>query len=96
MSYACTYEVPADAELYARVKEGIGDEPPKGLVLHLVVRSDAGLRHTSVWESQADWERFRDERVQPAVAKVLTAAGLAQLPPAPVEQELHVVDVVTG
>ncbi len=96
MSYACSYEVPSDEQLYARVKAEIGDDRPEGLLVHLVVKSDGGLRHTTVWESQADWERFRDGRVQPAVAKVLTAAGFAHIPPPPTEQKMDVVDVVTG
>jgi len=94
MSYACTYEVPADEQLYARVKAEVGDERMEGLIVHLVVKSDGGLRHTTVWESQADWERFRDGRLQPAVAKALTAAGFAHLPPPPTVHELDVVDVV--
>lgn len=49
-----------------------------------------------MWDSQADWERFRNERVQPAVERALTAAGLTSLPPRPVEQELEVVDVISG
>lgn len=96
MFYACSYQVPADEQLYARVKAEVGDERPEGLVAHLVVKSDGGLRHTTVWESRAGWERFRDERLQPAVAKVLTAAGFAHLPPPPVVHELEVVDVITG
>jgi len=96
MPYACSYEVPADEQLYRTVKSEIGEEAPKGLVVHLVVHSEGGLRHIGVWESRADWERFRDDRVQPAVGRVLTAAGFDQLPPRPVEEELDVVDVVTG
>ena len=96
MPYACSYEVPADEQTYQRVKTEIGDDAPAGLVLHLVVRSDRGLRHIGVWESQADWERFRRERVEPAVGKVLRAAGVTQPPPRPVEHELQVVDVMTG
>ena len=94
MPFACSYEVPADERLYATVKAEIGDDRMDGLIVHLVVKSDLGLRHTTVWESQADWERFRDGRLQPAVAKALTAAGFAQLPPPPVVDELDVVDVV--
>lgn len=96
MSYACFYDVPADEQVYRRVKAEIGNEQPKGLVVHLVVKLDGGLRHIEVWESQEDWERFREERVEPAVGKVLAAAGLAQRPPPPVEQEMEVVDVWTG
>ena len=96
MYYATSYEVPADAQLHQRVKAEIGDDEPKGMIVHLVVKSDHGLRHIGVWQSQADWERFRDERVQPAVAKVLAGAGFAQTPPPPPEEELEVVDVLTG
>lgn len=96
MFYACSYEVPADEQLYARVKAEVGDDRPEGLLVRLVVKTDGGLRHTMVWESQADWERFRDARVRPAVARVLTAAGFAHLPPPPVEEEMEVVDVETG
>ena len=94
--YACSYEVPADEQMYLRVKEAIGPEQPHGLVTHLVVKSDQGLRHIGVWEDQADWERFRDERVQPAVRRVLQGAGVTQLPPPPVEETLEVVDLLTA
>ena len=94
--YATSYEVPADEQIHGRVKAEIGDEPAKGLIVHLVVKSDHGLRHLGVWESQTDWERFRDERVRPAVGRVLAEAGITSPPPAPEEQELEVVDVVTA
>ena len=96
MPYACSYKVPADEHLYRKVKSEIGEEAPKGLVVHLVVESEGGLRHIGVWDTRSDWERFRDERIQPAVGKVLTAAGFSQLPPRPVEEEMAVVDVVIG
>ena len=96
MPYACAYEVPADEQLYQRVKAEIGTDMPEGLIVHLVVHSEAGLRHIGVWNSRSDWERFRDERVQPAVGRVLTAAGFGQLPPRPIEEEMGVVDVLTG
>ena len=96
MPYACSYTVPADEQLYREVKSEIGEEPAKGLVVHLVVENKGGLRHIGVWDTRADWERFRDERIQPAVGKVLTAAGFSQLPPRPVEEEMAVVDVLIG
>ena len=96
MPYAYSYEVPADEETYQRVKTEMGSDQPAGLLVHLVVKSDGGMRHIGVWESQSDWERFRDERVRPAVGRVLRAAGFAQMPPPPVEQELQVVDLLTG
>jgi len=62
MPYAFYYDVPGTEELYRRIKAEIGDEPPKGQVLHLVVKQDGGLRHFNVWESRQDWERHRQER----------------------------------
>jgi hypothetical protein len=96
MSYAFYYDVPGTEELYQRIKAEIGDEPPKGQVLHLIVKHDGGLRHFNVWGSRQDWERHRRERIGPAVGKVLAAAGIAERPPEPVEQQLDVVDLWTS
>lgn len=95
MSYACSYEVPADEQLYQLVKHEIGTDAPDGMLMHLVLRSHRGLRHIGVWETQGHWERFRDQRVRPAVFRVLQAAGVSEPPPSPEEEELHVVDLVT-
>ncbi len=96
MPYAVQYDVPSDPEFYRRVAAEIGEEQPSGLVTHLVVKCDAGLRHIGVWESKEDWERFRSERVGPALEKVFAAAGVTNLPPRPAEQELDLVDALVG
>jgi hypothetical protein len=96
MSYGLLYDVPADAEMYRQVRAALGDEQPKGLVAHLVIEAEIGLRHIGVWDSQEDWQRFHDERVEPAVRAVLTAAGFTEMPPDPPVQELKVVDVWIG
>ena len=90
------YDVPGTEDTYRRVKAAIGDEQPKGLVAHLVVGTDTGLRHIGVWDSREDWQRFHDERVQPAVHAVLTSAGFTQMPPDPPVQELRLVDLWIG
>ena len=96
MSYAFEYDVPANEQFYRRVKAEIGDEKPRGLVAHLVVKRDGGLRHIEVWESKEDWERFRTQRVDPALEKVFAASGVTDLPPRPPEQELDLVDALVG
>ena len=94
--YAFTYDVPVDEHFYQRVKAEIGEEYPKGLVVHLVAKQPDGLRHFDVWESREDWERFRDERVDPAVDKLLAQAGFRERPPNPPPLELELVDVWLG
>ncbi len=96
MPYAFYYDVPADEQFYRRVMAEIGDEQPSGLVVHLVVKRADGLRHIEVWDSKEDWERFRTERVDPALDKVFTAAGFTHRPPRPEEQEMDLVDALVG
>ena len=96
MSYALQYDVPADEQMYQQVRTAIGDEQPNGLVAHLVIAVEGGLRHIGVWDSQDDWQRFHDERSEPAVHAVLRAAGFTQMPPDPPVQELTLVDVWLG
>ena len=96
MPYACYYDVPGDERMYAQVKAEIGEELPKGLILHMVIKREDGLRHFEVWESRQEWERFQQERVAPAVAKMLEAVGVTEPPPRPEAQEMELVDIRTG
>lgn len=96
MPYACSYEVPASIEMYHQVQRLIGNEPAPGMLAHIVLRNESGLQHLEVWESQDDCHRFRTERVEPAVHTVLRAAGLTQMPPEPVLEQLELVDVQLG
>ena len=96
MPYACSYEVPAPVEMYREVRRLVGDEPGDGLIVHLVVRSEGGLRHLEVWRSESDWKQFHAERVEPALRQVLRAAGFVEMPPEPSVETLDLVDVQLG
>lgn len=97
MSYACSYDVPGDEHIYARVKAEIGDDRPEGLILQLVSKLDAGgLRHINVWDSKQQWERFQQERVPPAVGKVLAGLGITKAPQRPTVTEMDLVDVIAN
>ena len=96
MPYALSYDVPADEAMYAKVKSLIGDETPQGLLAHLVVKIERGLRHIGVWDSEEDWQRFHDERSEPAVHQVLAEAGFTRMPPGPPVEVLDLVDVWLG
>ena len=96
MPYALQYDVPADEQFYRRVAAEIGDEQPEGLVAHLGVKRDGGLRHIEVWDSKEEAERFRTERIEPALDKVFAGAGVAHRPPRPQMEEIDLVDVRVG
>ena len=44
MTYAFSQDVPIDAAMYKRITDRLGDDPPPGLIAHLVVeRPEGGL-----------------------------------------------------
>jgi hypothetical protein len=92
MTYGFVRDIPIDEDQYAELRSAIGPETPKGLVAHLVVRQKVGLRYIDVWDSEEDWDRFRDERVNPAVRAMMAAHGMSP-PTVPLPQEqLDVID----
>lgn len=92
MPYATTMDTPATEEHYRRVREKLGDETPPGLVMHLAIKSDSGIRHIDVWDTEADWDRFQSERLTPAVRETLAEFGIPAVAP-PEREALQVVDV---
>lgn len=77
-------QTPADStwETYERIMAEVGEEPIEGLIVHVAEPyGERGVRIVDVWESREDYERFRDERLVPAVARVIGAERLAQSPP---------------
>lgn len=97
MPYAFTQDVPIDAAIYARIKDGLGDDPPEGLISHLAVEApDGGLRYIDVWESEDDWSRFTEDRLHPVVHGILGEILGDGLPPEPERAPLRVVDIWLG
>ena len=92
MTYAFTQDVPIDAAFYGRVTEGLGPEPPKGLIMHLAIeRPEGGLRYLDVWETQQDCDRFTDERLHPVIHDLLREIFGDELPPEPERTTLSLV-----
>ena len=97
MTYAFVQDVPIDPEFYARIKQGLGDEPPHGLVSHVAMkRTEGGLRYIDIWESEADWQRFVDERLHPVVHSLLATVFGNDLPPEPELSTEPLIDVWVG
>lgn len=92
--YAFTQDVPIDAAFYRRIKGGLGEAPPKGLISHLAVeRPEGGLRYIDVWDSESDWDRYAEERLHPVVHGLLREIFGDQLPPEPARLPLTVIDM---
>ncbi len=94
MPFAFTQDVPIDATAYARIVDGLGPEPPAGLIVHLAIeRPEGGLRYVDVWESEADCERFTEERLHPVVHALLREVFGDDLPPEPARTPASVIHV---
>ena len=93
MSYAFVQDVPINSTIYAQIRANLGAEPPKGMIVHVVQKTERGLRYIDVWESEADWERFVEERLHPVVGKALAQAGFPHPPEEPPREQFEVVDV---
>src|SRR5205823_5605813 len=76
-------------DIYDRVTAELGDDPPAGLIVHTAGTHGNGVRIIDVWESEDAWTRFRDERLGPAVAKVVGPDAMAQGPPPVDAMEVH-------
>ena len=90
MVYAWMQDVPITVEIYQQIKAEIGTEVPRGMIVHLVSKTERGVRYLDVWESKEDWEHFRDTRVHPALGRVFKRIGFQ--PPAG-EPPMHELDL---
>jgi hypothetical protein len=95
MTYAFTYDVPITTEIYGRIKEGLGPERPPGLIAHLALQIENGLRYIDVWQSKDDFEAFAESRLHPVVHPILEGM-LGFVPPEPSHTVLDVIDAWTN
>jgi hypothetical protein len=63
---------------YDLVMSELGSSRPAGLICHVAGEANGGLRVIDVWESQAAFERFEHERLEPARRKALGQRGPVQ------------------
>ena len=97
MAYAFTQDVPIDAAFYKRITDGLGEDPPEGLIIHIAIeRPEGGLRYIDVWESEDDCDRFAEERLHPVVHPLLGEIFGDQLPPEPERLPLPVIHTWRG
>jgi hypothetical protein len=87
MSYAVVHDVAASWEHYAVFAAALEGETPRGLVVHAAGPTDEGFRTIDVWETEADWLRFRADRLD---------AVSPRLPRPPITRALELAHVVVG
>jgi hypothetical protein len=77
------------AEMYDRVnaQADVVASPPDGLLCHCAGEVDGEWQIVDVWESREDAERFDEQRLGPALEKVLGVRPPA--PPPSTGYELH-------
>jgi hypothetical protein len=75
---------------YDGVSERLGadTDPPQGMIVHTAGFNGNSFRVSDVWESEADWERFRDGRLAEAL-KPMMESGEGTPPNAVYVYELH-------
>jgi hypothetical protein len=89
-------DVPSNAEMYSKVRAGVGPETPQGLVAHIVIETATGLRYVDVWEDESSWTAFRDTRLFPVVHEVLASYGIEADPAQAVREPINVIDAWTA
>lgn len=95
MSYAFIQDVPANEEIYGKVRALLPNDPP-GLEAHIVIKRDGGLRYLDVWTDEASWVAFRDSHVEPAVDQVLASYGIPHDHSVVTTETIDVIDVWCG
>ena len=95
MPYAFIQDVPANEEIYGKVRALLPEDAP-GLQAHIVIKREAGLRYVDVWDDEASWLAFRDAHVEPAVDEVLASYGIPHDHSMVTTERIDVLEVWTG
>ena len=68
---------------YEKVTQALNvdGDPPPGLIVHAAGEVDGKWRSVDVWESEADYNRFREGRLMPAVIQAMGEEAVAAGPP---------------
>lgn len=93
-------ELPVPREAMEALTEtmGVRDDPPDGLIVHVVTDGpNNGCRVVDVWESEDQMRTFAESRLMPAMSKLFPERGIEMRPdqvPPPSVTPAH--DLVRG
>jgi hypothetical protein len=91
MAVAVRQTTPFSLDVYDQIQEKLGLQGnlPEGLILHTAGAVGDGVAIFNIWESEAAFQTFRDERLLPAVAEVAGEEAASGPPPDQQIYELH-------
>jgi hypothetical protein len=90
--YAFSVDVPMPLSMYEQVLNDLrasGKDAPPERLLHVCAATDDGFRITEIWQSHEAVDRYGDEVMRPAIAKVAGEEAVAGGPPPNQEFELR-------
>lgn len=86
----------ADLGRYEAVGAEIGTETSSGAIIHAAGLYEGKLRVIEVWESEDAYRRFRDERLTPALQKVIGPEAVSSDWPPPGLEPMEVHNLLQG
>ena len=83
MAVVVSTVAPFTAEMYEAVsaKAMSGDQLPEGCQVHIAGPVDQGWRVITVWDSREMFDRFREERLLPAIRELAGGEGPPHVEP---------------
>jgi hypothetical protein len=75
---------------------GVRDDPPAGLIAHVLTETSGGVHVVDIWESQEEFQQFTEARLMPVMQQVLTERGVSMDGPLPEPTVVEAFDVVRG
>jgi hypothetical protein len=98
MTILLTIDIPVSRDVLEAVSAemGVRENPPPGLVAHVMTETADGVHIVDIWDSREQFETFQDERLMGAMGKVMAAKGIP-MPDAPSEPKItEAHDLVRG
>jgi hypothetical protein len=72
------------------------ENPPAGLIAHVVTETANGVHVVDIWESTADLQRFNQVQLIPSMKKVSQERGIQLANPIPEPKITEAYDLVRG
>ena len=98
MTVLLTMDLPvkrADLEAVSTAM-GVRENPPEGLLLHVMTETPGGIHVVDVWDSKEAFEKFNSDRLTPTMQKVMTERNVSLDGPPPEPTFNEAFDVVKG